>query len=64
MSMNLIIPERFRARRCQSRLGGDDDDFSITVMGAASCWPCRRSHKDGKRISIEFSIQLVKDAAG
>jgi nitric oxide dioxygenase len=33
-------------------------------MGAANCWPWPALHKDGRQISIEFSIQLVKDADG
>jgi hypothetical protein len=30
----------------------------------ANCLPSRPRHKDGRQVSIEFSIQLLKDADG
>ena len=62
LSMNLIIPERFRARHWAAweatmRTG-------ITRYGGGQLLAVPALHKDGRQISIEFSIQLVKDAGG
>lgn len=61
-SLDIIIPEPFRARHWegyretvasgQSRYGAGD---LLAVPGL---------HRDGRRISIEFTIVLLKDAAG
>jgi PAS domain S-box-containing protein len=61
-SMNLIIPERLRARHwagweATMRTG-------ITRYGAGQLLAVPALHKDGRQMSIEFSIQLVKDAGG
>ena len=60
VSMNLIIPERFRARHWAAweatmRTG-------ITRYGGGQLLAVPALHKDGRQISMEFSIQLVKDA--
>ena len=62
LSMNLIIPERFRARHWAAweatmRTG-------ITRYGGGQLLAVPALHQDGRQISIEFSIQLVKDAGG
>jgi nitric oxide dioxygenase len=62
VSMDLIIPERFRARHwvgweAAMRTG-------ITRYGDGQLLAVPALHKDGRRISIEFSIQLMKDAKG
>jgi PAS domain S-box-containing protein len=62
VSMNLIIPERLRARHWAAweatmRTG-------ITRYGAGQLLAVPALHKDGRQISIEFSIQLMTDARG
>ena len=61
-SMNLIIPERFRARHW----AGWEDAMrtGVTRYGEGQLLAVPALHKDGRRISIEFSIQFVKDAEG
>ncbi len=61
-SMNLIIPERFRARHWSGwettmRTG-------VTRYGEGQLLAVPALHKDGRQISIEFSIQLVRDGDG
>ncbi|MQA29964.1 MAG: PAS domain-containing protein [Luteitalea sp.] len=62
VSMNLIIPERLRARHWAAweatmRTG-------VTRHGEGQLLAVPALHKDGRQVSIEFSIQLVKDADG
>jgi PAS domain S-box-containing protein len=61
-SMNLIIPERLRARHWagweQAMRTG------VTRYGEGQLLAVPALHKDGRRISIEFSIQFVKDTEG
>jgi len=62
VSMNLIIPERLRARHwagweATMRTG-------VTRYGEGQLLAVPALHKDGRQISIEFSIQLVKDPDG
>jgi PAS domain S-box-containing protein len=62
ISLDLIIPERFRARHwagweATMRTG-------VTRYGEGQLLAVPALHKDGHRVSIEFSIQLVKDAHG
>jgi PAS domain S-box-containing protein len=61
-SMNLIIPEPFRARHW----AGWEDAMrtGITRYGEGHLLAVPALHKDGRRISIEFSIQFVKDTEG
>ena len=58
-SMNLIIPERFRARHWS----GWETTMStgVTRYGEGQLLAVPALHKDGRQISIEFSIQLVRD---
>jgi PAS domain S-box-containing protein len=61
-SMDLIIPERLRARHWAGwervmRTG-------ITRYGEGQLLAVPALHKDGRQISIEFSIQLLEDAGG
>jgi PAS domain S-box-containing protein len=62
VSMNLIIPERLRDRHwagweATMRTG-------VTRYGEGQLLAVPALHKDGRKVSIEFSIQLVKDADG
>jgi PAS domain S-box-containing protein len=62
VSMNLIIPERLRARHWAAwevtmRTG-------ITRYGEGQLLAVPALHKDGRQLSIEFSIQLVPDGRG
>jgi PAS domain S-box-containing protein len=61
-SMDLIIPEPLRARhwagwKATMRTG-------VTRYGAGELLAVPALHKDGRRLSIEFSIQLLKGAEG
>jgi PAS domain S-box-containing protein len=60
--MNLIIPERLRARHwagweATMRMG-------VTRYGEGQLLAVPALHSDGRRVSIEFSIQLVKNSDG
>jgi PAS domain S-box-containing protein len=62
VSMNLIIPERLRARHwagweATMRTG-------VTRYGEGQLLAVPALHKDGRQVSIEFSIQLIKNANG
>jgi nitric oxide dioxygenase len=60
VSMNLIIPDRFHARHW---VGWEAAmKTGITRYGDGQLLAVPALHKDGRRISIEFSIQLMKDA--
>ena len=61
-SMNLIIPERLRARHW----AGWDKTMAtgVTRYGEGDLLAVPALHKDGRQISIEFSIQLLEDADG
>jgi PAS domain S-box-containing protein len=61
-SMDLIIPERLRGRHWDGwettmRTG-------VTRYGEGQLLAVPALHKDGRQLSIEFSIQLLKDGAG
>jgi PAS domain S-box-containing protein len=61
-SMDFIIPERLRGRHWDGwaavmRSG-------VTRYGEGQLLAVPALHKDGRQLSIEFSIQLAKDAAG
>ena len=62
VSMNLIIPERLRARHW----AGWDATIrtGVTRYGEGQLLAVPALHKDGRQVSIEFSIQLVKNADG
>jgi PAS domain S-box-containing protein len=58
-SMNLIIPESLRARHW---VGWEAAmNTGITRYGEGHLLAVPALHKDGRRISIEFSIQFIKD---
>jgi PAS domain S-box-containing protein len=62
VSLDLIIPERLRAGHwagweATMRTG-------VTRYGEGQLLAVPALHKDGRKVSIEFSIQLVKDADG
>ncbi len=61
-SMDLIIPERLRGRHW----GGWDQvmESGVTRYGDGQLLAVPALHKDGRQLSVEFSIQLVKDGAG
>jgi PAS domain S-box-containing protein len=61
-SMDLIIPERLRARHW----AGWDTAIKtgMTHYGEGQLLAVPALHKDGRQISIEFSIQLLKGADG
>lgn len=61
-SMDLIIPERLRARHWS---GWDKVmETGITRYGSGQLLAVPAVRKDGASISIEFSIQLLRDQAG
>jgi len=62
VSMDLIIPERLRARHW----AGWDATMrtGITRYSAGHLLAVPALHKDGRQVSIEFSIQLLKEADG
>ncbi len=61
-SMDLIIPERLRARHWS---GWDKVmETGVTRYGSGQLLAVPALRKDGASISIEFSIQLLRDQAG
>jgi PAS domain S-box-containing protein len=62
VSMNLIIPERFRARHWAAWEA--TMTTGVTRYGEGQLLAVPALQKDGRQISIEFSIQLLKDTAG
>ncbi len=61
-SMDLIIPERLRGRHWE---GWDRVMASgVTRYGAGQLLAVPALHRDGRQLSIEFSIQLLRDGAG
>lgn len=61
-SMNLIIPERLRARHWQAWDATMTSGVTRYADGQLLAVPAR--HKDGRQVSIEFSLQLIKDIHG
>ena len=61
-SMNLIIPERLRARHWQGWDATMESGVTKYADGRLLAVPAQ--HKDGRQLSIEFSLQLVKDGRG
>lgn len=61
-SMNVIIPERLRARHW----AGWEAAMTtrVTRYGEGQLLAVPALHKDSRQISIEFSIQLLKDLDG
>jgi PAS domain S-box-containing protein len=62
VSMDFIIPERLRGRHWT----GWDGTMrtGVTRYGEGQLLAVPALHKDGRQLSIEFSIQILKDAAG
>lgn len=62
VSMDLIVPERLRGRHW----GGWDRtmETGVTRYGDGQLLAVPALHKDGRQLSVEFSIQLLEDAAG
>ena len=61
-SMDLIIPERLRARHWTGWNAAMKS--GTTRYGEGQLLAVPALHKDGRRISIEFSIQVLKRADG
>lgn len=62
VSMDIIVPERLRGRHW----GGWDHvmETGVTRYGDGQLLAVPALHKDGRQLSVEFSIQLLKDPAG
>ncbi|HMA29878.1 MAG TPA: PAS domain S-box protein [Thermoanaerobaculia bacterium] len=62
VSMDFIIPERLRGRHW----AGWEATMKtgVTRYGEGQMLAVPALHKDGRQISVEFSIQLLKDAGG
>ncbi len=61
-SMDLIVPERLRARHWTG--WNEVMRTGVTRYGAGELLAVPALRKDGATISIEFSIQLLRDDAG
>jgi PAS domain S-box-containing protein len=61
-SVKLIIPERFRVRHWAGWEG--TMATGVTRYGEGQMLAVPALHKDGRQISIESSIQLLKDPGG
>ena len=61
-SMDLIIPSRFRARHWAG--WNSAIKAGVTNYDGGQLLAVPALHKEGRQISIEFSIQLLKDASG
>jgi PAS domain S-box-containing protein len=61
-SMDLIIPERLRGRHWGG--WGHVMETGLTRYGDGQLLAVPALHRDGRALSVEFSIQLVKDGAG
>jgi len=61
-SMDLIVPERLRGRHW----GGWDRvmETGVTRYGNGQLLAVPALHKDGRQLSVEFSIQLLADRTG
>jgi PAS domain S-box-containing protein len=61
-SMDFIVPERLRGRHWD---GWETTmKTGVTRYGGGQLLAVPALHKDGRQISIEFSIQLLKDSGG
>ncbi|MCK0198777.1 PAS domain-containing protein [Ancylobacter sp. 6x-1] len=61
-SLDIIIPEPFRARHWEGYR--ETVASGVSRYGAGDMLAVPGLRKDGARISLEFTIVLVKDAAG
>ena len=62
VSMDLIIPERLRGRHWAG--WKTTMKTGVTRYGEGQLLAVPALHKDGRQISVEFSIQLLKDVGG
>lgn len=62
VSMDLIVPERLRGRHWDGweRVM----ETGVTRYGDGQLLAVPAMHKDGRQLSVEFSIQLLKDGGG
>jgi PAS domain S-box-containing protein len=61
-SLDLIVPERLRARHWAG--WNATMTSGVTRYGEGQVLAVPALHKDGRQISIEFSIQLLEDGEG
>jgi PAS domain S-box-containing protein len=61
-SLDLIIPERLRQRHWDAYFASMAS--GTTRYGASELLAVPAMHKDGSRLSIEFTIALLRDEAG
>jgi PAS domain S-box-containing protein len=61
-SMDLIVPDRLRERHWGG--WGHVMETGVTRYGGGQLLAVPALHKDGRQLSVEFSIQLLKDGAG
>lgn len=60
-SLDLIIPEKLRARHWEGyakTMATGETKYGDTLLGVPA------THRDGSRLSIEFSVALLRDEAG
>ena len=62
VSMDLIVPERLRGRHWDG--WNRVMETGVTRYGEGQLLSVPALHKDGRQLSVEFSIQLLPDAAG
>jgi PAS domain S-box-containing protein len=62
VSMDLIVPERLRGRHWGG--WGQVMESGVTRYGSGQLLAVPALHQDGRQLSVEFSIQLLKDGAG
>ncbi len=62
VSMDLIVPERLRGRHWDG--WNTVMETGVTRYGDGQLLAVPALHRDGRQLSVEFSIQLLKDAAG
>jgi PAS domain S-box-containing protein len=61
-SMDLIVPERLRGRHWDG--WNRVMETGVTRYGDGQLLSVPALHRDGRQLSVEFSIQLLPDAAG
>jgi PAS domain S-box-containing protein len=61
-SMDLIVPERLRGRHWDGWT--KVMETGVTRYGAGQLLAVPATHRDGRTLSVEFSIQLLPDEAG
>jgi PAS domain S-box-containing protein len=61
-SMDLIVPDRLRGRHWDG--WGRVMQSGVTRYGDGQLLGVPATHKDGRTLSVEFSIQLLRDEAG